>query len=145
MKTTSPFQTLPTVRLSDSVRLPNPMRFPDFTGRPKRISLEQIVAVKGYGKLKIRPIRLEDEQEMIQFHKNLSEESIYLRYFEYLGVGPAHFARTPRENLHQQPDSYAIVVERPPTLHRPATILAVGRLTHNLAKLQGRFRHADDR
>ncbi|PZU92857.1 MAG: acetyl CoA synthetase subunit alpha [Pseudanabaena sp.] len=31
-------------------------------------------------RLKIRPIRPEDEPMMVQFHKNLSEESVYLRY-----------------------------------------------------------------
>jgi len=130
MKTiTSSFPTLPTVRFSDSGRLPDPVRFPDFAGRPRHMSLEQIVAVKGHGKLKIRPIRLEDEQEMIRFHESLSEESIYMRYFEYLGLD----RRTSHERLVKictnRPDSYAVVVECPATLHRPARILAVGRLT----------------
>jgi acetyltransferase len=104
-------------------------RLPDFGGRPRRINLDQIVAVKGQGKLKIRPIRLDDEQEMIRFHENLSEESIYLRYFEYLGLD----RRTTHERLVRictnTPESYAIVVERPATTHRPAEIVAVGRLT----------------
>lgn len=104
-------------------------RLPDFGGRPRRINLDQIVAVKGHGKLKIRPIRLDDEQEMIRFHENLSEESIYLRYFEYLGLD----RRTTHERLVRictnTPESYAIVVERPATTHRPTEIVAVGRLT----------------
>jgi acetyltransferase len=108
---------------------PPAIRLPDFGGRPRRISLDQILAVKGYGKLKIRPIRLDDEQEMIRFHERISEESIYLRYFEYLGLD----RRTSHERLVRictnAPDSYAIVVERPAALHRPAAILAVGRLT----------------
>lgn len=106
-----------------------PIRFPDFAGRPHRVNLEKIVAVRGYGKLKLRPIRLEDEQEMVRFHESLSEESIYLRYFEYLGLD----RRTSHERLVRictnKPDSYAIVVERPATQRRPAAILAVGRLT----------------
>lgn len=32
----------------------------------------------------IRPIRPEDEQMMICFHKNLSDRSVYLRYFQWL-------------------------------------------------------------
>ena len=102
---------------------------PDFCGRPRRINLEQMVAVKGLGKLILRPIRPEDEQEMVQFHQNISDESIYMRYFEYLGLD----RRTAHERLVRicmnAPESYAIVVERPAALHRPAAILAVGRLT----------------
>ena len=105
------------------------LRPPDFCGRPRRINLEQTVAVKGYGKLKIRPIRLEDEQEMIRFHKAISEESIYMRYFEYLGLD----RRTSHERLVRictnTPESYAIVVEKPHTPHLAAAILGVGRLT----------------
>lgn len=109
--------------------VPPTTRFPDFGGRPKRVNLDQIAAVKGHGKLKIRPIRLDDEQEMIRFHEHISEESIYMRYFEYLGLD----RRTSHERLVRictnTPESYAIVVERPAALHRPAAILAVGRLT----------------
>ena len=32
----------------------------------------------------IRPIRPEDEPAMIEFHKKLSERSVYLRYFQPL-------------------------------------------------------------
>ena len=116
MKTTS-LPALPAVRL------------PDFGGRPRRINLDQIVAVKGHGKLKIRPIRLDDEPEMIRFHEHISEESIYMRYFEYLGLD----RRTSHERLVRictnTPESYAVVVEQPAASHRPAAILAVGRLT----------------
>jgi len=105
------------------------IRQPDFSGRPPRIKLDQTVAVKGHGKLKIRPIRLDDEQEMIRFHEAISEESIYLRYFEYLGLD----RRTSHERLVRictnTPESYAIVLEKPATLHHPAAILAVGRLS----------------
>ena len=108
---------------------PSLEHIPDFGGRPRRISLDQTLAVKGFGKLKIRPIRLDDEQEMIRFHAGISEESIYMRYFEYLGLD----RRTAHERLTRictnTPESYAIVVEQPAFSHRPAAILAVGRLT----------------
>ncbi len=88
-----------------------------------------MVAVKGLGKLILRPIRLDDEQEMVDFHRRISDESIYMRYFEYLGLD----RRTAHERLvgicTNTPESYAIVVERPASVHRPAAILAVGRLT----------------
>jgi acetyltransferase len=102
---------------------------PDFGGRPHRIRLDQAIAVKGYGKLKIRPIRLDDEEEMTRFHAGISEESIHMRYFEYLGLD----RRTSHERLVRictnTPESYAIVIERPANAPRPAAILAVGRLT----------------
>ena len=109
---------------------PHPaIRVPDFGGRPGRINLDQILAIKGHGKLKIRPIRLDDEQEMIRFHERISEESIYMRYFEYLGLD----RRTSHERLARictnTPESYAIVVEKPASPHHSAAILAVGRLT----------------
>jgi len=107
---------------------------PDFGGRPRRINLDLIVAVKGHGKLKIRPIRLDDEETMIRFHEGISEESIYMRYFEYLGLD----RRTSHERLVRictnTPNSYAIVVERPAGRHKPAAILAVGRLTQSPEK-----------
>lgn len=108
---------------------PNTLRQPDFGGRPRRINLDQTVAIKGYGKLQIRPIRLDDEQEMIRFHAGISEESIYMRYFEYLGLD----RRTSHERLIRictnTPESYAIVIEKPAAHHHPAAILGVGRLS----------------
>jgi len=115
-----------------SLSNPPTTQWPDFGGRPKRVNLDQIAAVKGYGKLIIRPIRLEDELEMIRFHQGISEESIYMRYFEYLGLD----RRTSHERLMQicanTPESYAIVVEWPETPYHSAAILAVGRLTQTL-------------
>lgn len=117
------------MKTTTSLLTPPATRSPDFSGRPRRINLDQIVAVKGHGKLKIRPIRLDDEPEMIRFHEHISEESIYMRYFEYLGLD----RRTSHERLVRicanTPESYAIVVERPAASHRPAAIVAVGRLT----------------
>ena len=111
---------------------PPATRLPDFGGHPKHFVLDQIVTVKGHGKLEIRPIRLDDEQEMIRFHERISEESIYMRYFEYLGLD----RRTSHERLVRicanTSDSFAVVVERPSASHHPAAILAVGRLTKTL-------------
>jgi acetyltransferase len=102
---------------------------PDFSGKSLRLKLDQTVIVTGHDKLRIRPIQLDDEKEMIRFHKNISEESIYMRYFEYLGLD----RRTSHERLCRicanTPESFAIVVERTASEHHPAAILAVGRLT----------------
>jgi acetyltransferase len=104
------------------------VRPPSFSDRPKRLSSELNLVVEGYGKLKFRPIRPDDEQEMIRFHHTVSDDSIYRRYFEYLGFDQ----RTAHQRLIQicanVPDSFAIVAEHS-SPHHPAAILAVGRLT----------------
>jgi acetyltransferase len=119
----------PMKNITASLSVPSAILLPDFTGRPRRINLDQIVAVKGYGKLKIRPIQIEDELAMTRFHERLSEESIYMRYFEYLGLD----RRTSHERLVRictnTPESYAVVAEQPATDRRTAAILGVGRLT----------------
>jgi len=107
-------------------------RFPDFGKRPLRFNLNCIEIIKGMGKLKIRPIRPDDEPEMVRFHEKLSEESVYLRYFEYLGLDN----RTTHERLvhvcANTPESFALVAERLPEDRQPAEIVAVGRLSKTM-------------
>ena len=111
--------------------LPSPQikGLPDLRGRPGRIKMCPIVVVKGFGSLKIRPIQLDDEEEMIRFHQSISEESIYMRYFEYLGLDQ----RTSHDRLiricRNTGESYAIVMEASAPPHRQESILAVGRIT----------------
>ena len=121
---------------STSLLAPPLRRSPNFSGRPRRINLEQIVAVKGHGKLNIRPIRPEDEQEMILFHTSLSEENIYMRYFEYLGLD----RRTSHERLIRIctniPESYAIVVERSADLAPSRCDSGRGKTYHDCGALR---------
>jgi hypothetical protein len=106
-----------------------PDAIPDFSGHPGRFNLDQSIVVKGLGKLKLRPIRLDDENEMIAFHGNISEEGIYMRYFEYLGLD----RRTSHERLVRictnTPDSFAMIVEKIGKGQGRGTIMGVGRLT----------------
>jgi len=110
---------------------PNPpiAILPDLRSRPKGMNFAQTVAVKGFGKLRIRPIQLDDEEEMIVFHQGLSKESIYMRYFEFLGLDE----RTSHDRLiricKNSGESFAIVMEAAATQHRLEAILAVGRIT----------------
>jgi acetyltransferase len=77
----------------------------------------------------IRPIRPEDEPEMIKFHKDLSERSVYLRYFQ-----PLKFSRrTAHERLTRicfidYNREMALVVERS-TPQGEREIIAVGRMS----------------
>jgi acetyltransferase len=101
---------------------------PDFSRRPHRIHLEQIVEVTGFSKLKLRPIRLEDESKMVEFHRGISPKSICLRYFGYLGFD----RRTSHERLVRvctnTAEVYSVVIEQPAHARRSVKILAVGRL-----------------
>lgn len=77
----------------------------------------------------IRPIRPEDEPRMIDFHKKLSERTVYLRYFQPLKLSQ----RTAHERLTRicfidYDREMALVVERKNAEGNPE-IVAVGRLS----------------
>ena len=102
---------------------------PNFSVEADHFKPTQTVPLKEYGRIKFRPISPEDEPRMIRFHEALSEESIYLRYFEHISLD----TRTLHERLARvctnTADSYAIVAERHETKEHSAEILAVCRLT----------------
>ena len=82
----------------------------------------------------IRPIRPEDEPLVIEFHKKLSERSVYLRYFQPLKLTQ----RTAHERLTRicfldYDREMALVVERKKADGTPE-IIAIGRLS----KMHGR-------
>ena len=101
---------------------------PDFSRRPHRVHLEQVVEVTGFSKLKLRPIRLDDESKMVEFHRCISPKSVVLRYFGYLGLD----RRTSHERLVRvctnTSEVYSVVIEQPAHPRRAVAILAVGRL-----------------
>ncbi len=92
------------------------------------MQLEQIVEVPGFSRLKLRPIRPDDESKMVEFHRCISPQSIYLRYFGYLGLD----RRTSHERLVRvcanTPEVYSIVIEQPAHPGSSVKILAIGRL-----------------
>ena len=102
---------------------------PSFLPELERLDSERTATVKEFGRVVLRAITPADEKPMIRFHESLSEEGIYLRYFEHISLD----ARTLHERLAKvclnSADSYAIVAERHETSHHPAEIVAVGRLT----------------
>lgn len=101
----------------------------NFAHKPAGLHPEHSLHLKGFGKVLLRPIQIEDERAMVSFHETLSEESVYLRYFEHISLD----TRTLHERLARicanTADSFAIVAEVPPTEHHAAQILGVGRLT----------------
>ncbi len=102
---------------------------PNFASQPYDLKIEHTLSLKEFGRINLRPIRIEDENEMVDFHLKLSEESIYLRYFEHITLD----TRTLHERLARictnTDESFAIVAETPANGHLPAQIIGVGRLT----------------
>jgi len=77
----------------------------------------------------IRPIRPEDEPLMVKFHRNLSERSVYLRYFapQNLDYRVAH-ERLSRICFVDYDRDMVLVAERHDPQCHEAEILGVGRL-----------------
>ncbi|HET6381667.1 MAG TPA: bifunctional acetate--CoA ligase family protein/GNAT family N-acetyltransferase [candidate division Zixibacteria bacterium] len=88
----------------------------------------------------IRPIRPEDEPLMVRFHGELSEESVYARYFRYLKLPQ----RTAHERLTRicfidYDREMALVAEtRDPESGEPL-IAGVGRLSKSHGRQEGEF------
>ena len=81
-------------------------------------------------RLLIRPIRPEDEPLIVDFHKTLSEESVYLRYFQNLKLGQ----RISHERLRRicfidYDRETALVAERRDAATGRPDIVGVGRLS----------------
>jgi acetyltransferase len=109
-------------------------KLPTTAIRPYPIHLVRPWKMKDGAEVMIRPIRPEDEPMMIEFHKKLSERSVYLRYFQPLKLTQrtAH-ERLTRTCFIDYNREMALVAERKNDAGEPE-ILAVGRLS----KLHGR-------
>ncbi len=109
-------------------------RLPTTAIRPYPIQLVGPWRMKDGKDVMIRPIRPEDEPMMIEFHKKLSERSVYLRYFQPLKLTQrtAH-ERLTRTCFIDYNREMALVAERKDEAGA-TEILAVGRLS----KLHGR-------
>ncbi len=97
--------------------------------RPYPIHLVKTWKMKDGNDVVIRPIRPEDEPMMIEFHKKLSERSVYLRYFQPLKLTQrtAH-ERLTRACFIDYNREMALVAERKNEAGE-GEILAVGRLS----------------
>jgi len=102
--------------------------------RPYPIHLVSEWTMKDGEPVTIRPIRPEDEPAMIEFHKKLSERSVYLRYFQPLKLTQrTSHDRLTRACFIDYNREMALIAERKGDGDE-AEILAVGRLS----KLHGR-------
>ncbi|MGB8771028.1 MAG: bifunctional acetate--CoA ligase family protein/GNAT family N-acetyltransferase [Candidatus Korobacteraceae bacterium] len=109
-------------------------KLPTTAIRPYPTQLVRTWKMKDGNEVVIRPIRPEDEPMMIEFHKKLSERSVYLRYFQPLKLTQrtAH-ERLTRACFIDYTRELALVAVRKDETGEPE-ILAVGRLS----KLHGR-------
>jgi acetyltransferase len=78
--------------------------------------------------LLIRPIRPEDEPLLVEFHKTLSEQSVYLRYFHPIPLSERiTHERLMRICFNDYDREIALVAEKWDAVHKPH-VIGVGRL-----------------
>jgi len=98
--------------------------------RPYPTQYISTLTLRGGTQVTIRPIRPEDEPEMVVFHQTLSDQSVYYRYFSQLKLDQriAH-ERLTRMCFNDYDREIALVAEmRVPGTGEPQ-ILGVGRLS----------------
>ncbi|MET0773492.1 MAG: bifunctional acetate--CoA ligase family protein/GNAT family N-acetyltransferase [Candidatus Limnocylindrales bacterium] len=90
--------------------------------------------------LVIRPIRPEDEPLMVAFHRELTEETVYARYFGHLGLSQrtAH-ERLTRVCFNDYDREMALVAEATDRATGDVSIAAVGRLSRSHVAPTGEF------
>ncbi|MEM7801409.1 MAG: bifunctional acetate--CoA ligase family protein/GNAT family N-acetyltransferase, partial [Chloroflexota bacterium] len=98
--------------------------------RPYPSQYETMWETKGGMQVEIRPIRPDDEPRIIEFHKKLSPESVYMRYFTALQFNTrvAH-SRLIRVCHVDYDRDMAIVIVKPGETEADDQIIGVGRLT----------------
>lgn len=98
--------------------------------RPYPIQYAGSAKIKDGTRVRIRPIRPEDEPLMIRFHQTLSEQSVYLRYFHMMALSQriAH-ERLIRICFNDYDREIALVAERTGRKGAEEGILAVARLS----------------
>jgi len=101
---------------------------PTLAIRPYPMQYVGAWTLKNGTEVTIRPIRPEDEPMMAQFHRTLSEQSVYWRYLHLIGLSQriAH-ERLTRVCFIDYAREMALVAEQRDAAGRPV-ILAVGRL-----------------
>jgi acetyltransferase len=112
--------------------------FPRLAIRPYPARYVAPFTMKDGTKVTIRPIRPEDEPAIVEFHRNISESSVYLRYFSALpfDVRVAH-DRLSRICFIDYAREMALVAER--EIDGARDIIGVGRLNQIRATREAEF------
>jgi acetyltransferase len=99
--------------------------------RPYPRQYEQRLRLRDGGEALIRPIRPEDERRIADFHNDLSERSVYLRYLQFLKLEERiSHERLARVCFNDYARELALVVER------EDRIWGVGRLQRNPLRME---------
>ena len=103
---------------------------PEAAIRPYPTQYAGTVQLRGGSVVKVRPIRPEDEPRMVQFHRTLSEDSVFYRYAGTLKLDArvAH-DRLARICFIDYDREMALIAERTPPGGSAPEIVAVARLT----------------
>jgi acetyltransferase len=97
--------------------------------RPYPSKYADRIVLKDGTPLNIRPIRPEDEPELVRFHSTLSERSVYRRYFAVMNLeGRIRHERLTRMCCIDYDRQMALVAEHPNQNASPGEIIGVGRL-----------------
>jgi acetyltransferase len=98
--------------------------------RPYPLQYVSAWTMKNGLEVTIRPIRPEDEPAMVNFHKLLSDETVYLRYFHMakLNTRIAH-ERLVRKCFIDYDREMAVIAELSGSASQDPTIIGVGRLS----------------
>lgn len=108
----------------------NEKDLPKLAIRPYPSNYSIQAKLKNGGEYRIRPIRPEDENAMIAFHKELSESSVRQRFFEFVSLDAriAH-ERLVRICFNDFDRDIAIVAEKEDPVSHSHIIMGVARLT----------------
>jgi acetyltransferase len=104
--------------------------FPQLAIRPYPLQYVQPFEAKDGHKMLIRPIRPEDEPEMVEFHKSLSDETVLLRYARAMDLSEriAH-ERLSRISFIDYDRTMTLVVEDRDPSSNERKIIGVARLS----------------
>jgi acetyltransferase len=103
---------------------------PQLAIRPYPAQYLSTYRIENGATVRIRPIRPEDEPAMVQFHKNLSDSTVYMRYVGFMKLQRriAH-ERLARICFIDYDREMVLVAEQPASPAGDAEIIGVGRLS----------------
>ncbi|MBF2021742.1 MAG: bifunctional acetate--CoA ligase family protein/GNAT family N-acetyltransferase [Hydrococcus sp. C42_A2020_068] len=115
-------------------------RLPKLAIRPYPLQYVALWKMEDGTPVTIRPIRPEDEPQMVQFYQTLSEQSIYLRYFHLMALSrlTTHEWLTRLCFIDYDREMALVAEHRNPATGTPE-ILAVGRLSKLPGVNEGEF------
>jgi len=115
-------------------------QLPQLVIRPYPAQYASSFRMKNGATVRIRPIRPEDEPAMVQFHKKLSDSTVYMRYLGFMKLEQriAH-ERLARICFIDYDREMVLVAEGPVMPSGDSEILGVGRLSKSHGRNEAEF------